>query len=283
MEVIVGKYAGFCPGVNFTVSKAEESLGKENLFCLGEIIHNEQVIKKLESNGMKTVSDIEEVPNGAKLIFRAHGEPKWIYDRAEEKGVEVLDLTCGKVRVIHQKVEKQIGKSFIIIVGKKNHPEVIGTKGFAGDNSYIIESSDDILPAYMEYEKTGLGKVYIVAQTTFSSKKFDELVDEIRENFAEAVVAVDKTICNTTEIRQKEVSELSKDMSKMIIIGGKNSSNTKELARIAEQNCPNVMLVQTADDLNGVAFNESDKIGIVAGASTPNYVIEDVKKFIENQ
>ena len=283
MEVIVGKYAGFCPGVNFTVSKAEESLGNENLYCLGEIIHNEQVIKKLENNGMKTVNDIEDVPNGSKLIFRAHGEPKWIYDRATEKGIEVLDLTCGKVRVIHQKVEKQIGKSFIIIVGKKEHPEVVGTKGFAGDNSYIVESSDDILPAYMEYEKTNLGKVYVVAQTTFSSQKFDELVDEIRNNFAEATVAVDKTICNTTEIRQKEVSELSKDMNKMIIIGGKNSSNTKELAKIAEQNCADVMLVQTSDDLNGVSFGANDKIGIVAGASTPSYVIDEVKRFIERQ
>ncbi len=283
MEIIVGKYAGFCPGVNFTVSKAEESLGNENLYCLGEIIHNEQVIKKLENNGMKTVSDIEEVPNGSKLIFRAHGEPKWIYDRATEKGIEVLDLTCGKVRVIHQKVEKQIGKSFIIIVGKKEHPEVVGTKGFAGENSFIVESSDDILPAYMEYEKTNLGKVYIVAQTTFSSKLFDELVDEIRNNFAEATIAVDKTICNTTEIRQKEVSELSKDMNKMIIIGGKNSSNTKELARIAEQNCSDVMLVQTSDDLNGVNFGKDDKVGIVAGASTPSYVIDEVKNYIERQ
>ena len=280
MEVVVGKYAGFCPGVNFTVSKAEEFLEKENLYCLGEIIHNEQVIKRLEEKGMKTVSNIEDVPNGSKLIFRAHGEPKWIYERAKEKDIDVIDLTCGKVRVIHQKVEKQIGKSFIIIVGKKQHPEVIGTKGFAGDASYVIESSDDILPAYMEYEKTNLGKVYVVAQTTFSSKLFDELVDEIRENFAEATFAVDKTICNTTEIRQREVNELSKNMSKMIVIGGKNSSNTKELAKIAEANCGNVILVQTADDLQNSYFDNQDKIGIVAGASTPSDVIEDVKKYI---
>lgn len=281
MEVIVGKYAGFCPGVSFTVNKAQELLEKENLYCLGEIIHNEQVIKKLEEQGMKTVNSIEEVPDGAKLIFRAHGEPKWVYDRALEKNIEVIDLTCGKVGVIHQKVEKQIGKSFIIIVGKKGHPEVIGTKGFAGDASYIVESSDDILPAYMEYEKTNLGKVYVVAQTTFSSKLFDELVDEIRKNFAEATFAVDKTICNTTEIRQREVGVLSKDVSKMIVIGGKNSSNTKELAKIAEASCGNVIQVQTASDLQKSFFNAEDKIGIVAGASTPSYIIEEVKNFLD--
>lgn len=282
MDIVVGKYAGFCPGVNFTISNAEKYLEKENLYCLGEIIHNEQVIKRLEEKGMKTVNDIEEVPNGAKLIFRAHGEPKWMYDRAEEKDIEVIDLTCAKVHVIHQKVEKQIGKSFILIVGKKAHPEVVGTKGFAGKDCYVVENSEDIAPAYEEFKKSGYKKVYVVAQTTFSSKLFDELLGEIRNNFARVNVIEDKTICNTTEIRQREVGELSKDMNKMIVIGGKHSSNTKELAKIAEQNCGNVILVQTADDLADSKFELNDKVGIVAGASTPNYIIDDIKRYVEN-
>lgn len=282
MEVIVGKTSGFCFGVDNAVSGAQKVLKENrNVYCLGEIIHNEQVIKSLEDCGMKTVDNLNDVPEGEKVIFRAHGEAKKVYELAEKRNLKIFDFTCPKVKAIHMKIQREKENSFIIIIGKKNHPEIIGTKGFAGENSYVVESEDDILDAYMEYEKTNLGRVYIFSQTTFSSSKFDKIVEEIQLNFYEADVFVDKTICDSTENRQQETREISKRVNKMIIIGGKNSSNTKELAKVAEENCNQVYLVQTVDDLKSVKFSKEDKIGIMAGASTPQKSVEQIVDFLK--
>jgi 4-hydroxy-3-methylbut-2-enyl diphosphate reductase len=282
LELVIGKYAGMCEGVNYAVEKAKKLLEEnETVYCLGELVHNRQVVEDLEKNGMITVEDIKEIPNYSKVIFRTHGEPREIYERAFRKGLEVLDLTCGNVQAIHNKVEKEKKKSFIIIIGDANHPEVIATKAFAGENSYVIDDADEILDAYMEYEKTNLDFVYVVGQTTFSSKKFDELADEIRENFAETIVMVDKTICTATEKRQSETKEIAKQVDSMVIIGGKNSTNSLKLVEVAKEYCPKVYFVQTKKDLKKMDFINDTKVGIMAGASTPKDVIEEVKKFLE--
>ena len=282
MEIVVGKMAGFCAGVLNAVKQTEEILNeKKVVYCLGELVHNKQVIEKLEKKGMKTVNELTEIPNGSTVIFRAHGEPKERYEEAKNKNLDIRDLTCGNVTVIHRKVEKEKEDAFIIILGKKKHPEVIGTKGFSGKNCYVIEDEDDILDAYMEYEKTDIGRVYVVAQTTISSKKFDELAREIEKNFIETEVIVDKTICNATEVRQKETREMAKKFHTMIIIGGKNSSNTKELVKIAEENCQNVYAIETVEEIQEIDFSNIKCIGIMAGASTPKESIENVKKYLE--
>ena len=281
MEVVIGKLAGFCKGVEYAVENAEKNLNGEKVYCLGELVHNRQVVEKLEEKGMITVESLDEIPDGNTVIFRAHGEPKSIYKKAEEKNLKIIDLTCGNVKRIHQKVEKESEKSFIIILGKKNHPEVIGTKGFAGENSFVIESEDDILDAYMEFENTNLESVYVVAQTTFSSKLFDKLSKEIETNFIEVDVIIDKTICMATETRQKETEEMANVFHTMVIIGGKNSSNTKELVKLAEKRCKNVYAVETVEDLKEIDCKNIDKVGIIAGASTPNFSIEKIKKYLE--
>lgn len=283
MEVIIGKNAGFCAGVDYTIKKANELLSQGEIYCLGEIVHNKKVIEELEEKGMKTVETIEEIPDGSRVIFRAHGETPIIYKKAKDKNLKIEDLTCANVKVIHNKVEKAKNDSFVIVIGVKNHPEIIGTIGFAGENSAIIESEDDILEAYMEYEKTMLGKVFVVAQTTFSSKKFDELAGEIATNFCETEVTIDKTICNSTENRQLEALEMSKKCDVMIVVGGKNSSNTRKLFEICDENCNRVYYIQMVDDLENIIFNQNDKIGIMAGASTPKSIIEDVKAYIERK
>ncbi len=281
MEIVIGKTAGFCAGVNYAVKMAEENIKNEKIYCLGELVHNGQVINKLEKKGMITVDNIEKVPNNSKVIFRAHGEPEIIYKKAKEKGLEIIDLTCGRVKLIHDKVQKEKDKSFIIIVGKAKHPEVIGIKGFAGENSYIIENEDDILDAYMKYEKNKTERVFVVSQTTFSSEKFDKLRKEIETNFIEADVIVDKTICDATEKRQKETREIAKDFHTMIIIGGKNSSNTRELVNVAKEECENVYSIETAEELKKIDFSNIDKVGIMAGASTPKESITEIEEFLK--
>ena len=280
MEIIVGKYCGFCAGVNYCVNKAESIINesKENIYCLGEIIHNETVINDLETKGMITVNTIEEVPDNSKVIFRAHGEAKEVYEKALAKNLEIIDLTCGKVKIIHNKVEKNNDK-YIIIVGKKTHPEVLGTKGYA-KNAYVIENEEDIADSFSNFKKTKLTKVYIVVQTTYNESKFNYLLEKIKEKYQNIDIIVDNTICAATKNRQDEVVEITKKADKIIIIGGKHSSNTKELANIAETYCQNVYLVQTLSDLKEYNFSKEDVVGVTAGASTPEYSINEIVKYL---
>ncbi len=278
MEVVIGKFAGFCPGVSYAVRKANQSvMENKTIYCLGELVHNQQVVNKLKAKGMITVEDIEQVPDGATILFRSHGVAQAIYERAKEKNLKIIDLTCGRVRAVQKKVEKEKEKAFIIILGKKNHPEVIGEKGFAGENSFVIETQKDMLDAYQEYKKTNFEKVYVVAQTTFSNNNFDELVKQIKKSFTGADIIVDKTICEATENRQKEMQEMAEVFHTMIIIGGKNSANTKALVEIAKQKCKNVYHIQTAEDLKNIDFTGIETVGIMAGASTPREIILSVK------
>ena len=282
MEVIVGKYAGFCPGVMNSVTKAQEAVDKyEELYCLGELIHNKTVVTELEEKGMKTVDDINEVPNNGVVIFRAHGVKESIYEYAKNKSLEVIDLTCAIVKNIHEKVSDKKHDNFIIITGDELHPETIGTKDFAGDNSYVVSIDEDIDKAYEKFLKSNLEKVYVISQTTFSLKKFEELSLLINDKFKEYEIEINNSICKATELRQKEVEELSKEVDCVIVVGGKNSSNTKKLYDISVKNCMNVFHIERINELNKNDFNNINKIAIVAGASTPKNIIEEVKEYFE--
>lgn len=274
MKITIGKTSGFCNGVQNTVKKAENALGNEKVYCLGEIVHNERVIHELEVNGMITINKIEDAPNNSKVIIRAHGELKETYDRAKEKNLEILDLTCGKIKAIRVKISKKLEDHYIIIIGKKNHPESLGVLSFSGDNSNIIEDKEDINEIIDKVNNSLLNKIYIVSQTTFNSDKFDELISIIKNKTTKEVI-VDKTICDATSKRQNETRELSKIVDTMIIVGGKKSSNTKELEIIAKENCDNVILIQEKNDLNNNQI-VGEHIGIMAGASTPTILVEEI-------
>lgn len=276
MNVIVGEYSGFCKGVNYTYTKAQEELKKGQIYCLGKIIHNDIVIKELEDEGMITIDDLSKVPNNSKVIFRAHGEPYESYEYAKNHNIEVLDLTCGKVKLIHNKVAKEKEDSFIVIVGKKTHPEIIGTVGFSGKNCFVVENSSDIQKLKEKIRYSKMKKVFIISQTTFSSQKFDELLNIITKELQDYSIKYDKSICNSTEKRQKECEEISKKSNVMIIIGDKHSSNTKELYNIAISNCKNSYLISEISELKNIEVPLNDTIGIVAGASTPKYLIDEI-------
>ena len=274
MKITIGKTSGFCNGVQNTIKKADKALGNEKVYCLGEIVHNERVIHELEANGMITINKIEDAPNNSKVIIRAHGELKETYDRAKEKNLEILDLTCGKIKAIRVKISKKLEDHYIIIIGKKNHPESLGVLSFSGDNSNIIEDKEDINEIIDKVNNSLLNKIYIVSQTTFNSDKFDELISIIKNKTTKEVI-VDKTICDATSKRQNETRELSKIVDTMIIVGGKKSSNTKELEIIAKENCDNVILIQEKNDLNNNQI-VGEHIGIMAGASTPTILVEEI-------
>lgn len=276
MEIIEGKTSGFCGGVRNAFTKAEQELDKtkEEIYCLGELVHNKQVIEKLEKKGLKTIEDIEEAKD--KAIIRAHGVSKEVYKRAKQKGIELIDLTCPKVLQIHKMVEEYAQKEyFIMLVGVENHPEVIGTMSFCGENSFLIRNEEDIGNAIKSINKS---KILILAQTTYSLKKFEEILEKIKNVVGDKYqIDIKDTICPATRMRQEETEELSKKVDYMIIVGGKNSSNTKKLYEIAKANCKNSVVVETVQELDLEYIRKLEKIGIMAGASTPKESVEEIK------
>ena len=281
MNVIIGKTSGFCNGVSYTVKTAEEAIKNEKIYCLGEIVHNERVINDLEKNGMITIKNIDEAPNNSKVIIRAHGELKETYDKALQKNIDILDLTCGKIKAIRVKISKRVDDHFIVIIGKKQHPESLGVLSFSGNNSLIIEDFEDIDKNIEIINGSSMNKIYIVSQTTFNADKYDKLVDYLK-SLTEKDIIIDKTICDATSKRQNETKELSKKVNTMIIVGGRKSSNTKELELIAKEYCSNVLLVQNKDDIN-IENIIGENIGIMAGASTPNVVVDEIVDKLNRQ
>lgn len=280
MEIIVGKYSGFCNGAKNAVNKTIEELNGDSFYSTGEIVHNEEVIKDLEERGLIVKNSISDIPDNSKVIIRAHGEGINFYKEAKKKNLHLVDLTCGRVKIVHNKILSK-KNSFVIIIGKKNHPETIAHKSYS-DNSFVIESMDDVNDAYSSYLNSGKKDIYIVAQTTFNSDLFEEIVKEIKKVFVNVDIMVDKTICNATSIRQQEAREIASKSNKMIVIGGKNSSNTRELAIEASKCCKIVYLISTKDELSKDMFDKDDIVGITAGASTPEKSINDVVVYLES-
>lgn len=277
MEIIVGKTAGFCYGVKRAVEGAIKELDKDsNIDCLGEIVHNKQVIKELESKGLKFIEKIEDF--SGTTIIRAHGVTEEIYQFAKKNQIKIKDYTCPNVLKIHKIAEEYYQKGYyIFLCGSKNHPENIGTVSYCGNNCSILEKQEDLKQAIEELEKKGIKKLLLIAQTTYSLQKFNEIKNEIQKIIPKDIeVVVKNTICKATELRQIETEELSKNVDYMIIIGGKNSSNTKKLYEIAIKNCRNSICIETKEELNIDEIKKHKKIGIMAGASTPENSILEV-------
>ncbi|MBR6504720.1 MAG: 4-hydroxy-3-methylbut-2-enyl diphosphate reductase [Clostridia bacterium] len=283
MELIVGKLAGFCAGVRNAVNKTEKELENEGeIFCLGELTHNSVVMNKLISNGLKVVDKIED--GKEKVIIRAHGVKKEIYEKAQKLGINLVDLTCPKVLKIHEEAQRySLNNYFIFLIAESTHPETIGTYSFCGDNKYIIEKVEDVNKAIENFEKSNLKDILVISQTTFSVEKFNNIVDKLEKEIDKSKVniVINKSICNATSLRQEEAEIISKQVDLMIVIGGKNSSNTKKLFEIACKNSKKAILIERKDELINEDFSSYQKIGITAGASTPKKSIEEVIKLLE--
>lgn len=284
MEIIVGKTAGFCYGVRRAVEGAiEEIKNKEEVYCLGEIVHNKEVVKKLKQKGIKQIEKIEEATG--KTIIRAHGIAKEIYEKAKEMNIEIKDLTCPKVLQIH-KIAEDFQKEgyYIFLFGNKNHPENIGTISYCGNKYYVIEDLEKLPEALKKLEESQVKKLAIIAQTTYNLEKFKNGTKEIEKLLEDKGIKIDivNTICHATEARQKETEEISKNVDFMIIIGGKNSSNTQKLYEIAKKYCKEAVCIETKEELENFELNfiKYNKIGIMAGASTPKESIVDVKELL---
>ena len=275
MEVIVAKTAGFCFGVERAVNQVYDQIKNENgpIYTLGPIIHNEGVVRDLEEKGVKVLNSENEILTLTEgtVIIRSHGVGKHIYDMLKAQGVQIVDATCPFVKKIHRIVQEQnLQGRRVIIIGDETHPEVEGIKGWGDARTMVVKNEEQMekLPSF-----TG-EKLCIVSQTTFNYNKFKDLVEKFEKEGYDILVL--NTICNATQERQVEAERIASQVDAMIVIGGKNSSNTRKLYEICQKECKDTYYIQTLDDLNPESVNSVRSVGITAGASTPNQIIEEV-------
>lgn len=284
MTITLADSAGFCFGVKRAVDTVYHLLEdkEKKVYTLGPIIHNEQVVQDLNANGVGVVCNPEEISgedDSATLVIRSHGVSQDVIRRIKERGLRYEDATCPFVKKIHQTVEEYSAKSYrIIIIGSKDHPEVQGILGWTNGRGTVIETAEEARNFSLANPDE---KICIVSQTTFNYKKFQELVEIFSEKGYD-IIAVN-TICNATSTRQKEAEELAARSDAMIIIGGKHSSNSRKLYEICKNQCENTFFIQTADDLKGISFDSFASLGITAGASTPNNIIQEVLEACQKQ
>ena len=275
MEVILAKSAGFCFGVKRAVETVYEQTGTENrIYTYGPIIHNEEVVKDLESKGVTVLEgeeDLRKLDKGT-VVIRSHGVPREICEMIEKKGLTCVDATCPFVKRIHRIVEKESGEGRrIIIIGNPGHPEVEGIMGWSHTPAAVIESAEEA----EKFTCLPGEKLCLVSQTTFNYNKFKELVEIFQKKGYNITIV--NTICNATEERQTEAREIADKVDAMIVIGGKHSSNTRKLYEICRERCKSTYLIQTLDDLHLELPETAALVGITAGASTPNNIIEEVQ------
>ncbi len=278
MEVILAKSAGFCFGVKRAVETVYEQTGTENqIYTYGPIIHNEEVVKDLESKGVTVLEgeeDLRKLDKGT-VVIRSHGVPREICEMIEKKGLTCVDATCPFVKRIHRIVEKESGEGRrIIIIGNPGHPEVEGIMGWSHTPAAVIESAEEA----EKFTCLPGEKLCLVSQTTFNYNKFKELVEIFQKKGYNITIV--NTICNATEERQTEAREIADKVDAMIVIGGKHSSNTRKLYEICRERCKSTYLIQTLDDLHLELPETAALVGITAGASTPNNIIEEVQNYV---
>lgn len=275
MNVILAKSAGFCFGVKRAVETVyERILEKEPLYTFGPIIHNEEVVRDLEKKGVIVVNNVDELagkPQGT-VIIRAHGVERGVCEKIQALGFSIVDATCPFVLKIHRLVERYSGEDcHIVIVGNASHPEVKGIKSWSNaEDTRVIGTREEA----EKYDASHGKKVCIVSQTTFNYNKFQDLVEILEKKRYDRIVL--NTICSATQERQNEAKIIAGSVDTMLVIGGKNSSNTQKLYEICKKECGNTYYIQTLVDLDTNQLQSIDNVGITAGASTPKNIIEEV-------
>lgn len=288
MKVKVAETAGFCFGVKRAVDKVYELIDTEQkpIYTLGPIIHNEGVVADLEARGVHVITEADldspddTLQNGT-VVIRSHGVGKAIYDKLKEKNISYVDVTCPFVLKIHRIVEKEsLAGNHIIIIGDKDHPEVQGICGWCQGPYTVIRNKEEAEAFVPQKGK----KISIVSQTTFNYNKFKDLVEILckkrYDNNVLNILNILNTICNATEERQREAKNIAGEVDTMLVVGGRHSSNTQKLFEICKKECGNTYYIQTPVDLDSEMFQCSSYVGITAGASTPNKIIEEVQEHV---
>ena len=271
MKITISKFAGFSPGAkrayDITINNAKE---KKNLHILGDLLHNNDIINKVKSIGIRKIDSVKEAKEGY-LIITAHGDKRKIFEEAKKKNLEIINTTCPKVIKIQQIVKKfhKDGRP-IIIFGDKNHKEVRAINGWCNDKAIIVSSKESL----EELDPKKLENAVIVSQTTQRLSVFEKISKELQNKIKN--VKIFDTICDATKNRQDEVKKIAKENDGIIVIGGKNSANSKKLFEIANRLNPKTFFVENVKELNFKNFKNLNTVGITAGASTPDWAIQEI-------
>lgn len=275
MEVILADYLGFCYGVKRAIGIARDNASPDGKACtLGPIIHNPQMVERLKNEGVGTVNALSEMDEGT-VIIRSHGVGPLLYDEAERRGLKLVDATCPHVKKAQLSAKSLVDEGYqVVIIGEKEHPEVKSIFEWSYGKAVIVETTDEAraLPSY--------ARLGVVCQTTFSSEKFRQIVMELLEKSRQ--LRIERTICTATDQRQAAAIDLAQRVDMMLVIGGKNSANTTRLAQLCATKCKTYH-IETAQELQDEWFDKIEKIGITAGASTPDWIIKEVYKKCQNR
>lgn len=274
MKIVVAKDAGYCFGVRDAVNLAYDSARDDGqVYMLGHIVHNERVVRDLDQAGARVVDSLEKIPQGARVLFRAHGTATHIWDQAQGKGMNIVDATCPLVREIHEEVVKleKEGRP-IIIIGDHGHDEVVGISSQV--ENPIIVSTPEEAQALRKMKRAG-----VVSQSTQTIENVQKIINILMTKVYDLRFV--NTICFPTKRNQEQIKELAKQSDVMIIIGSFTSANSKRLTQLAKEINPNTHQVNSAGEINAKWFDGVEQVGISAGASTPDYLIQEVKGKIE--
>jgi (E)-4-hydroxy-3-methyl-but-2-enyl pyrophosphate reductase len=269
-KIILAKNAGFCFGVRRAIELAEQALEKgRRVYCLGSIIHNPQVVGHLEKKGMRFVKSIARIPAGSIFIVRSHGVAPDIIKKLEKKKVKIIDATCPFVGKAQQAAQKffEEGKR-VVIFGDKDHAEVVGINGYAANKAEVVLAAQEIRNIHQT------DTVGILSQTTQKKDNFQKLVQDLKK--MKAKIAVADTICNDSSKKKEEVKKIAKRVEVMIVVGGKESNNTKKLAEASRLAGAKTYHIETAAEIKPSWLKNAKKIGLAAGASTPDWIIDEV-------
>ena len=280
MKVILADVLGYCMGVRKAMDSALDALEKykdKNVYSLGPIIHNQTALDFLAQKGLKILEEnqIEKAEPNSVVIIRAHGVPPCIIEELEKKDCIVINATCPRVVASQKNAQKYAARDFtVILAGDKNHGEVTGIAGYAGDKFILVENSEELLNLKIPTDE----KIVLLSQTTYSPSEFNKIANIIEEKCSE--VKIMNTICPATKERQDALLKLCPIVDGLIVVGGKNSANTKRLLQTALKYCKNAILIERAQEIPS-EFLGLDTVGITAGASTPDSVIQEVKSYLE--
>ncbi len=271
VEIIIAKNAGFCFGVRRAINLVEKAMaGKKSLYTLGPIIHNPQVVSKLEKQGVSIICDLSKLEKG-RVVVRSHGADLSFFKEAKEKGVEVVDATCPFVKNAQNLIKRLSKEKYkIIIVGEENHPEVKGLLSYANTQVKIVQRIDQLKDVF-SWRRIG-----VISQTTQLRENFKVIIVALLQQAKE--IKIYNTICEATQNRQKEAKKIAKKVDSMLIIGGYNSANTNRLVKICKEIQEKTYHIETEKDLVKSWFENVQKIGISTGTSTPQWIIEKVVK-----
>jgi (E)-4-hydroxy-3-methyl-but-2-enyl pyrophosphate reductase len=271
MEIVLAESLGFCMGVKRVVDMAYRALDKANglpVVTLGPLIHNSQEIERLKNDGI-TVADEATLPANGTVIIRAHGVAPQAYDDLKARGVKIMDGTCPYVHYSQRKAAELYREGYkVVIAGDKNHPEIAGILGYINNDALVVKTVEEAqrLPQ--------LDRIGTIAQTTISPKKYRAIIDALRQRASE--VKVCETICDATEENQRAIREMSGEVDLLYVIGGRHSANSNKLVETAREKCPRATLIETADEINPEDLHGVNRVGVSAGASTPDWMIQQV-------